>query len=264
VKPPKNQKEEVCAFNKLRAVPGTDDHLFSVTAKKSSYAAEDFTVGWHDVRVKKHLFFRSVGKRSNIRSVYTTLKCKKATPSIFGKVCGYSDAQVPEYFANAFGPKPAYVCKVPAGHFLLAIRFVLKLSDFSTSAGGRWSVLAGVHKFKSSSDAKKIIQKEASWIYREIKSTKLNTFDINSELNIIPEFIKGTLSWVFNSNINSNYVKDIKVGQKELLTDFGYVKVLPPNTEIIMGPILNGTASVYQICDSYRFTDKQDCGLEVK
>lgn len=42
----------------------------------------------------------------------------------------------------------------------------------------------------------------------------------------------------------------------------GYLKVLPAETEFIIGSIYLGNNQIKQICDNYRFNDKtDDCGF---
>lgn len=191
------------------------------------------------------------------------MRCRIASKGDFGKICNYKPEQIDEYYKNAFGRNIIFKCQVPKNHFALNIRFVLKLDNFTTSAGGRWSVFAGLHPFKTSADAKKTIQTEGQKIYKGVKSTKLNTFNINSELNIIPQFVQGTLAWVYNSNINSTFVKNTRTKTSYDITDEGYIKVLPPGTEFIIGSIYNGTTNVKQICDNYRFKETDGCGLNL-
>lgn len=191
------------------------------------------------------------------------MRCRIASKSDFGKICNYKPEQIDEYYANAFGKNIIFKCQVPKRHFALNIRFVLKLDNFTTSAGGRWSVFAGIHKFKNSEDAKKIIQAEGKRISSGVQKTKLDTFNINSELNIIPQFVQGTLAWVYNSNANSTYVQNTRTHTQYDLTDEGYLKVLPPGTDFIIGSIYNGTTNVKQICDNFRFKDTDGCGLNL-
>ena len=189
-------------------VQGSIDHTFTVLNKKTeNYNENDFYIQWHDKRVKNHPFFKWVGENANLDSAMATMNCKQGGKTDFGRVCNYEAAQVDEYFKNAFGEESVWVCKIPKDHMVLALRFVMKLSDFKTSAKGRWSSFAGLHRFTNVQDAKNTILREGIKFYKQKKTTNLTTFKVNSEMNIIPEFIAGTLSWLFNSNIDSPFVE---------------------------------------------------------
>lgn len=45
------------------------------------------------------------------------------------------------------------------------------------------------------------------------------------------------------------------------LTDFGYLRILPPGTKFIIGGILDGTDQIEQICDNFKFVEKALCPL---
>ena len=64
-------------------------------------------------------------------------------------------------------------------------------------------MFGGVYKFTDASQVKSIVSSLGKRIKREVKSTRLDTSNINTHLNIIPEFVQGAVAWAFNSNINS-------------------------------------------------------------
>lgn len=149
----------LCAFNSFGLVPGNKIHTYSVlNVKTANYTEPDFNVTWKDKRIKNHPFFAAVGRRADFRKSFIRMRCRIASKGDFGKICNYKPEQIDEYYKNAFGRNIIFKCQVPKNHFALNIRFVLKLDNFTTSAGGRWSVFGGLHKFKTPADAKKIIQ----------------------------------------------------------------------------------------------------------
>ena len=87
------------------------------------------------------------------------------------------------------------------------------------------------------------------------------TSDVNNNLNIIPAFVKGTLSKYFNNNKNSIYVQRRKVGESEAIQQRTLLKVLPPGAEFIIGGIFEGTRQVYQTCDNHNYVELSDCQI---
>lgn len=112
--------------------------------------------------------------------------------------------------------------------------------------------------------ANDIIRTQGKKLSKAINQTSLNTFDINSNLNIIPEFVQGSLSWVFNSNRDSEYVSNIEQGTPYDITDEGYIKVIPAGTEFVMGRIFNGTQVIRQTCDRFWIEDDDNCGNQFR
>lgn len=101
-------------------------------------------------------------------------------------------------------------------------------------------------------------------INEEIKSSKLNTLQVNSHLNINPDEVKKSLAKIFNSNLNTPFVKSVEKGKQYDLVDVGYVKILPPGTTFIIGSINKGTNIIKNICDNYHFDAvKGDCGVKI-
>ncbi len=99
-------------------------------------------------------------------------------------------------------------------------------------------------------------------ITSQIKSTKLNTYDVHNNLNIIPDYTAGTLAKEYNGNKDSSFVKGAQKNVNYNLTDLGYIKIIPAETEFVIGSISKGTNLVKQICESHRFDDKTDnCGF---
>lgn len=79
------------------------------------------------------------------------------------------------------------------------IRFVPNLRNLGGRIEGRWYVFGGIHRYQDYSHASKIIKKYIADVSRFINQTKLNTFDINYNLNILPEFIKYSIAERYNN-----------------------------------------------------------------
>jgi hypothetical protein len=152
-------------------------------------------------------------------------------------------------------------CTVPESHFIIGVRFVNQISDFNTTAQGRWSVFTGLHHYDGPDAAREVIGREIGRLVEKISATGLNSYDIDSLLNIIPEFTKGSLSYFFNRNRNSSYIGELRVDEAQNITHIGYAKILPPGTEIIMGDIYNGTDAVQQICENHSFKPTDNCNI---
>ena len=143
----------------------------------------------------------------------------------------------------------------------MSVRFVPKINGWSTSAQGRWSVFRGIYKYNTTAGAKKIIKTEGSKIFKKINATKLNAYDVSTNLNILPQYTQSTLSYEFNKNSHTHYALNLKANTSQVLVDEGYIKILPPGTHFIAGAIYNGTTMVKQICETFKFTSKDNCNL---
>lgn len=119
-------------------------------------------------------------------------------------------------------------------------------------------MFVGLNDYADPASARLKISTLAKKIKEQIISTKLNTFDINYNLNIIPEFVAGTLSYIFTNQ--PSQTSEIQINVPNQNTDFGYLRILPPGTEFVIGQIYNGTQVVEQICDAFDFyNDKGSC-----
>jgi len=139
---------KLCNFNKLVLVPGSKDHTFSVNsipAANASYTTANFNVTWKEVTPKKHAFFNWVGNQAQFEGALKKMNCIKASRQDFGNVCKIADNELNETYDNAFGKETIYKCTIPQNNFILSIRFVLQLSNFTTSPAGRWSVFTGLY-----------------------------------------------------------------------------------------------------------------------
>ncbi len=70
-------------------------------------------------------------------------------------------------------------------------------------------MFTGVHSYDTIDEVNETVKRTANYLAESIRADRLNTFDINSNLNIIPDFVKDTLAWVLSSNAQSEYVKKI-------------------------------------------------------
>lgn len=188
---------KLCAYNTLGFVPGDTNYTFSVINKlfTPTYSTSDFNVTWKRQFYPSHPFFNWIGL-NNFRNEFQAMGCQIVPPSMFGNVCNYSASQVGSYYNSSFGGNDiVFKCIVPKNHFLMSVRFVPKINGWSTSAQGRWSVFRGIYKYNSTSEAKKVIKREGTKIFNKINSTKLNAYDVSTNLNILPNYTKGTLSY---------------------------------------------------------------------
>ncbi len=82
-------------------------------------------------------------------------------------------------------------------------------------------------------------------------------------MNILPTFVQWHLVNSFNRNVDSSYVKGVQAKTEQKLTDFAYLRVLPPGKHFIIGSIFNGTANVKQMCDKQQYSETENCGLNI-
>lgn len=145
----------------------------------------------------------------------------------------------------------------------LAVNYHLKIQDFKEAPLDRWSLFAGVHKYKDLNDAKNVIQTEGKKIAQESKTSKLDTLALDSELGLTSASLQGELAKAFNDNISSNFAKGVKTGTKYEVVGEGTLKVLPAGTRFVLGSIFKGTTSVKQICDHNSYVAKDNCGFNL-
>lgn len=132
-------------------VPGSSVHKFTVkNAQDTKYSSADFEVSWKAGAPKTQSFFKWVGSKMQFASAISTMKCQKANVNDFGRICKV-DQDLQKTYDVAFGDYDINKCTIPDGHFVISVRFVLSLSNFKTSPGGKWSVFTGL--FKANSEA---------------------------------------------------------------------------------------------------------------
>lgn len=145
----------------------------------------------------------------------------------------------------------------------MAVNYQLKIQDFKEAPLDRWSLFAGVHKYKDLNEAKNIIQTEGKKIAQEVKTSKLDTLSLDSELGLTSTCLQGELAKAFNDNISSNFAKGVKASTKYEVKGEGTLKVLPAGTHFVLGSIFKGATSVKQICDHNSYAAKDNCGFNL-
>jgi hypothetical protein len=258
-----SKKGSICAYNSLGFVAGDPNYTFFVNNKlfTPNYTPQDFNItNWSTTAAPSHPFFDWIGL-NGFRNAFQTLGCDVVPVSMYGKVCGVGPSTVNSTYQAAFGPDIVFKCRVPKNHLVLNVKFVPKIDKWNTTAAGGFSIFQGLYNFSNLSEAKAIIQREGTAIVKQIQLTNLTTLDINSCLNQDPNATLSMLASEFNAHIHTYYALNMIPFTKHPLVDEGYITILPPGTSFIAGAVVNGTVSVKQVCDSYTFTSKDNCGL---
>lgn len=161
----KKPAPQPCGFNALGEVPANKDYTFEVKNVKTTanYNDQDFTVNYKPEN-KPHNYSTWLGKIANFHDAFIPLGCQIGTKDDLKNICGYSATDIEKTYQARFGPDIVFKCKVPENSLVLAVNYQLKIQDFKEAPLDRWSLFAGVHKYKDLTEAKNLIQTEGKKI----------------------------------------------------------------------------------------------------
>lgn len=150
---------KICGFNVVGPVPANKDHSYSLLQNKTSnFAPADFSVTFHEDKIKNHPFFSKIGEMADFKGSFSKMVCRITDKVNFARSCNItSDKARDQEYSTAFGEDIIFRCKVPDNHFVLDLRFVEKLGNLTSKPSTKWSIFGGLYPFKDEADAKNII-----------------------------------------------------------------------------------------------------------